>query len=279
MQHVKIARIFADPQKHIGKNVEVKGWVRTRRGNKQVQFVALNDGSSINNLQIVFDMSKFTDDEMKQITTGASIRVTGSLVESMGKGQVCEVQAAEFEVYGTADPLTYPLQKKGHTLEFLREKAHLRPRTNTFGAVLRVRSALAFAIHKFFNEKGFFYLHTPLITASDCEGAGAMFQVTTLPLNNLPKTEDGQVDYSQDFFGKPTALTVSGQLEGELGATALGEIYTFGPTFRAENSNTPRHLSEFWMIEPEMAFYDINDNMALAEEFIKYCISLQWSRA
>ena len=224
MQHVKIARIFADPQKHIGKNVEVKGWVRTRRGNKQVQFVALNDGSSINNLQIVFDMSKFTDDEMKQITTGASIRVTGSLVESMGKGQVCEVQAAEFEVYGTADPLTYPLQKKGHTLEFLREKAHLRPRTNTFGAVLRVRSALAFAIHKFFNEKGFFYLHTPLITASDCEGAGAMFQVTTLPLNNLPKTEDGQVDYSQDFFGKPTALTVSGQLEGELGATALGEI-------------------------------------------------------
>ena len=273
MQHVKIARIFADPQKHIGKNVEVKGWVRTRRGNKQVQFVALNDGSSINNLQIVFDMSKFTDDEMKQITTGASIRVTGSLVESMGKGQVCEVQAAEFEVYGTADPLTYPLQKKGHTLEFLREKAHLRPRTNTFGAVLRVRSALAFAIHKFFNEKGFFYLHTPLITASDCEGAGAMFQVTTLPLNNLPKTEDGQVDYSQDFFGKPTALTVSGQLEGELGATALGEIYTFGPTFRAENSNTPRHLSEFWMIEPEMAFYDINDNMALAEEFIKYCIS------
>ncbi len=273
MQHVKIARIFADPKEYIGKDVEVKGWVRTRRGNKQVQFVALNDGSTINSLQIVFDMSKFTDEEMKQITTGASLRATGRLVESMGKGQTCEVQAAEFEVYGTADPLTYPLQKKGHTLEFLREKAHLRPRTNTFGAVLRVRSTLAFAIHKFFNEKGFFYLHTPLITASDCEGAGAMFQVTTLPLGNLPKTEDGQVDYSQDFFGKPTALTVSGQLEGELGATALGEIYTFGPTFRAENSNTPRHLSEFWMIEPEMAFYDINDNMDLAEEFIKYCIS------
>ncbi|WP_290448600.1 asparagine--tRNA ligase, partial [uncultured Muribaculum sp.] len=207
------------------------------------------------------------------ITTGSSIKVDGVLVESMGKGQSVEIQARELEVFGTADPEAYPLQKKGHTLEFLREKAHLRPRTNTFGAILRVRSALAFAIHKFFQEKGFFYLNTPLITASDCEGAGAMFQVTTLNLNNLPKTEEGQVDYSLDFFGKPTALTVSGQLEGELGATALGAIYTFGPTFRAENSNTPRHLSEFWMIEPEMAFYDITDNMDLAEEFIKYCIS------
>ena len=190
----------------------------------------------------------------------------------MGKGQTCEIQADEIEIYGTADPETYPLQKKGHTLEYLREKAHLRPRTNTFGAVLRVRSTLAFAIHKFFNERGFVYLNTPLITASDCEGAGAMFQVTTLDLNNLPKDENDRVDYSADFFGKPTALTVSGQLEGELGATALGAIYTFGPTFRAENSNTPRHLSEFWMIEPEVSFLDIDGNMDLAEDFVKYCI-------
>ncbi len=270
MKRIKIKDIF-DPA-YIGQDVEVKGWVRSRRGNKHVQFVALNDGSTIKTLQVVFDMDKFTADDIKQITTGSSLRVTGKLVESTGKGQTCEVQAAEFEVYGTADPEEYPLQKKGHTLEFLREKAHLRPRTNTFSAVLRVRSALAFAIHKFFQEKGFYYLNTPLITASDCEGAGAMFQVTTLPLNNLPRTEDGSIDYSQDFFGKPTSLTVSGQLEGELGATALGEIYTFGPTFRAENSNTPRHLAEFWMIEPEMAFYDITDNMDLAEEFIKYCI-------
>ena len=270
MKRTKIADIFRPEL--IGQEVDVKGWVRTRRGNKHVQFVALNDGSTINNIQIVFDMSRFTDEQLKPVTTGSSIHVTGKLVESMGKGQTCEIQADTLEVYGTADPEAYPLQKKGHTLEFLREKAHLRPRTNTFGAVLRVRSALAFAIHKFFQEKGFFYLNTPLITASDCEGAGAMFQVTTLPLNDLPKTEDGQVDYSADFFGKPTALTVSGQLEGELGATALGAIYTFGPTFRAENSNTPRHLSEFWMIEPEMAFYDITDNMDLAEEFVKYCI-------
>ena len=217
-------------------------------------------------------MQNFTDEQLKPITTGASIKVEGMLVESMGKGQSVEVQARALEVFGTADPDTYPLQKKGHTLEFLREKAHLRPRTNTFGAILRVRSALAFAIHRFFQERGFYYLNTPLITGSDCEGAGAMFQVTTLPLSDLPKTEDGAVDYSQDFFGKPTALTVSGQLEGELGATALGAIYTFGPTFRAENSNTPRHLSEFWMIEPEMAFYDIDDNMDLAEDFLKYCI-------
>ena len=253
-------------------DVEVKGWVRTRRGNKYVQFVALNDGSTIRNMQIVFDMNKFTDDQLKAVTTGSSIHVIGKLVASQGKGQTCEVQADTLEVYGTADPEAYPLQKKGHTLEFLREIAHLRPRTNTFGAVLRVRSTLAFAIHTFFQGKGFFYLNTPLITSSDCEGAGAMFQVTTLPLNDLPRTEDGKVDYSQDFFGKPTSLTVSGQLEGELGATAIGEIYTFGPTFRAENSNTQRHLSEFWMIEPEMAFYDITDNMDLAEEFVKYCI-------
>lgn len=256
----------------IGSQVELKGWARTRRGNKHVQFVQLNDGSNVGGIQVVFDMSKFTDEQLKPITTGASLRVVGNLVESMGKGQSMEVQAESLELYGICDPESYPLQKKGHTLEFLREKAHLRPRTNTFGAVLRVRSALAQAIHKFFGEKGFYYLNTPLITASDCEGAGAMFQVTTLPLNDLPKDEEGNVDYSKDFFGKPTALTVSGQLEGELGATALGQIYTFGPTFRAENSNTPRHLSEFWMIEPEMAFYDINDNMDLAEEFVKYCI-------
>ena len=257
----------------IGTEVEAKGWVRTRRGNKHVQFVQLNDGSSVNNIQIVFDMARFTDEDLKPVTTGSSIRVKGKLVESMGKGQSTEIQADELEVYGTADPNEYPLQKKGHTLEFLRDIAHLRPRTATFGAILRLRSSLAYAIHSFFNERGFYYFHTPLITASDCEGAGAMFQVTTLDLNNLPKDEEGKVDYSKDFYAKPTALTVSGQLEGELGATALGQIYTFGPTFRAENSNTPRHLSEFWMIEPEMAFYDIHDNMDLAEEFVKYCIN------
>ncbi|MBQ1680368.1 MAG: asparagine--tRNA ligase, partial [Bacteroidales bacterium] len=209
---------------------------------------------------------------MKQITTGACLCVKGDLVPSMGSGQAVEVQAKEIEVYGTADPESYPLQKKGHSMEFLREIAHLRPRTNTFGAVFRMRHAMAFAIHKFFNDKGFCYLHTPLITASDCEGAGEMFQVTTLDLENLPRTDDGAVDYSQDFFGRQTALTVSGQLEGELGAMALGNIYTFGPTFRAENSNTPRHLAEFWMIEPEMAFYDVNDLMDLEEEFIKYLV-------
>ncbi len=271
MKRTKIVDIFG-PEAPVGSEVSVKGWVRTRRGNKHVQFVALNDGSTIKNLQIVFDMAQFDDEQLKPVTTGSAIHVTGVLVESMGKGQSVEVQATTLEIYGTADPETYPLQKKGHTLEFLREKAHLRPRTNTFGAVLRVRSALAFAIHKFFQERGFFYLHTPLITASDCEGAGAMFQVTTLPLNDLPKTENGEIDYSADFFGKQAALTVSGQLEGELGATALGAIYTFGPTFRAENSNTPRHLAEFWMIEPEVAFNDITDNMQLAEDFIKYCV-------
>lgn len=277
MKRTKIVDIF-NPEL-LDTDVCVKGWVRTRRGNKHVQFVALNDGSTIKNIQIVFDMSVFTDEQFRPITTGASLCVTGRLVASMGKGQTCEIQAQTLEVYGTADPAEYPLQKKGHSLEFLREIAHLRPRTNTFGAILRVRSVLAYAIHRFFNEKGFFYLNTPLITESDCEGAGAMFQVTTLPLDNPPRTEDGKVDYSKDFFGKAAALTVSGQLEGELGATALGAIYTFGPTFRAENSNTPRHLSEFWMIEPEMAFYEIEDNMDLAEEFIKYCISFALEKA
>ena len=252
--------------------MDVKGWVRSRRGNKNVAFIALNDGSSIKNVQIVVDFSKIAEESLKDITTGASIHVQGQAVASQGKGQAIEVQAGEIEIYGKADVAEYPLQKKGHSLEFLREIAHLRPRTNTFGAVMRIRHALAYAIHKFFNDKGFYYFHTPLITASDCEGAGAQFQVTTLPLEDLPKTEEGKVDYSQDFFGKMASLTVSGQLEGELGATALGCIYTFGPTFRAENSNTPRHLSEFWMIEPEMAFYEIEDNMDLAEEFIKYCI-------
>ncbi|MDE5805859.1 MAG: asparagine--tRNA ligase, partial [Paramuribaculum sp.] len=271
MKRTKIADIFSPEL--IGTEVSVMGWVRTRRGNKHVQVLALNDGSTIKNLQVVIDMAKFSDDDLRGVTTGSSVHVTGRLVESMGKGQTCEVQADTLTLFGTADPETYPLQKKGHTLEFLREKAHLRPRTNTFGAILRVRSALAFAVHKFFQERGFFYLNTPLITASDAEGAGAMFQVTTLDLNDLPRTDDGKVDYSTDFFGKMTSLTVSGQLEGELGATALGAIYTFGPTFRAERSNTPRHLSEFWMIEPEMAFYDITDNMDLAEDFIKYCIN------
>lgn len=271
MKRTKIKDIFTPEL--IGREVNVKGWVRTRRGNKNVQFIALNDGSTVKNIQIVIDLAKFTDENLlKLVTTGSSIDVTGTLVESMGKGQTCEIQADSLTVLGTADPEQYPLQKKGHSLEFLRDIAHLRPRTNYFGSVLRIRSALAFAIHKFFNERGFFYLNTPLITASDCEGAGAMFQVTTLDVDNPPRTEEGKVDYSVDFFGKQTALTVSGQLEGELGATALGAIYTFGPTFRAENSNTPRHLAEFWMVEPEVAFYDINDNMDLAEEFIKYCI-------
>ena len=252
--------------------VVVKGWVRTKRGNKNVAFIALNDGSCVANIQIVVDLQKIAEESLKSVTTGACVAVKGTLVESLGAGQGVEVQAESIEVYGTADPETYPLQKKGHSLEFLRDIAYLRPRTNTFGAVLRIRHAMAYAIHKFFNDKGFYYFHTPLITASDCEGAGAMFQVTTMDLNNLPKNEEGAIDYNQDFFGKPCSLTVSGQLEGELGALALGQIYTFGPTFRAENSNTPRHLAEFWMIEPEMAFYELEDNMNLAEEFLKYLI-------
>lgn len=255
-----------------GSEVLAKGWVRTKRGNKNVAFIALNDGSSVNNIQIVCDTANFSEELLKDITTGACIAVKGSLVESMGKGQSVEIQAKKIEIYGKADPETYPLQKKGHSMEFLREIAHLRPRTNTFGCVLRIRHAMAFAIHNYFNSKGFCYLHTPLITASDCEGAGAMFQVTTMDLNNIPKTKEGDVDFLQDFFGRQTSLTVSGQLEGELGAMALGSIYTFGPTFRAENSNTPRHLAEFWMVEPEVAFNDITDNMDLAEDFIKYLV-------
>ncbi|MBO5933501.1 MAG: asparagine--tRNA ligase [Bacteroidaceae bacterium] len=252
-----------------GAEVLVKGWVRTRRGSKAVSFIALNDGSTIKNVQVVADLEKFDDELMKQITTGACISVKGIMVESIGSGQAVEVQAAEIELLGPC-PSDYPMQKKGQSFEYMRQHAHMRLRTNTFGAVFRIRHNMAYAIHKFFHDKGFFYFHTPLITASDCEGAGQMFQVTTLDLNRVAKS--GEVDYSEDFFGKPANLTVSGQLEGELAATALGAIYTFGPTFRAENSNTPRHLAEFWMIEPEIAFYDINDNMDLAEEFIKYCV-------
>ena len=255
-----------------GQEVLAKGWVRTKRGNKQIKFIALNDGSTVNNIQVVADMANFDEALIAKITTGASISVTGDLIESVGSGQAVEIQAKEIEVLGECDPVRYPLQKKNTSLEYLRTVAHLRPRTNTFGAVLRIRHAMAFAIHKFFNDKGFVYLNTPLITESDAEGAGDMFQVTTLNLENVPKKENGKVDFSKDFFGKKTCLTVSGQLEGELGATGVGEIYTFGPTFRAENSNTPRHLAEFWMIEPEMAFYDINDNMILAEEFVKFLV-------
>lgn len=267
---IKIAELLRS--KDFGSIVDVKGWVRTCRGNKYVSFIHLNDGSTINNIQIVADVEKFGEELLKQITTGACIHVRGKLIESEGKGQTCEIQADELEIYGTADPLTYPLQKKGHSLEFLREIAHLRPRTNTFGAILRIRHHMAYAVHKYFNEHGFYYFHTPLITASDCEGAGSMFQVTTLNMSNPPRTEDGVIDYTQDFFGQVANLTVSGQLEGELGAMALGAIYTFGPTFRAENSNTPRHLAEFWMIEPEVAFNDNDDNQDLAEDFLKYLV-------
>ncbi|MDD2551351.1 MAG: asparagine--tRNA ligase, partial [Dysgonamonadaceae bacterium] len=259
--------------KNFGEEVNVKGWVRTRRGNKNVSFVALNDGSIISNLQIVIDVKNFGEEFLKPITTGASLSVNGTLVESKGKGQTVEIQATEIEIFGGADPLTYPLQKKGHSMEFLREIAHLRPRTNTFGAVYRMRHHMSYAIHKYFNDRGFFYFHTPIITASDAEGAGSMFEVTTLDMNNVPKTKEGEIDFSKDFFGRQTNLTVSGQLEGEMGAMALGSIYTFGPTFRAENSNTPRHLAEFWMIEPEVAFSDNNDNMDLAEDFVKYLIN------
>lgn len=273
IKRTELRELFREgDEQPIGSRVCVKGWVRTKRGNKNVSFIALNDGSCIHNLQIVADMSLFDEDLMKRITTGACLKAVGTLVASQGKGQSLEIQADEIEIYGEADPATYPLQKKGHSLEFLREIAHLRPRTNTFSAVFRIRHAMAYAIHKYFNDRGFYYWHSPLITASDCEGAGEMFQVTTLDLENPPCTEDGKVDYSKDFYGRHTSLTVSGQLEGELGAMSLGKIYTFGPTFRAENSNTPRHLSEFWMIEPEMAFYEIEDNMDLAEDFIKYLV-------
>ncbi len=273
IKRIEIIDLFKDTIKSsIGQDICVKGWVRTKRGNKSVAFIALNDGSTIKNIQIVADVEKFSEDTLKRITTGACLKVEGKLVESMGKGQSVEVQANSIEIYGEADVEKYPLQKKGHTLEFLRDIAHLRPRTNTFSAVFRIRHAMAYAIHKYFNDRGFFYWHSPLITASDCEGAGEMFQVTTLDLENPPRNEEGKIDYSQDFYGRHTSLTVSGQLEGELGAMSLGKIYTFGPTFRAENSNTPRHLSEFWMIEPEMAFYEIEDNMDLAEDFIQYLV-------
>lgn len=270
MKRIKIKELLGAPS--LGSEVLVKGWVRTKRGNKNIAFIAVNDGSTINNIQVVADISNFGEALLKDITTGACIAVRGLLVESQGQGQNVEITAQEIELYGKCDAESYPLQKKGHSMEFLREIAHLRFRTNTFGAVFRIRHAMAFAIHKYFNDKGFFYLHTPVITGSDAEGAGEMFHVTSLDLNNMPRNEDGSIDYRNDFFGKPTNLTVSGQLEGELGALSLGDIYTFGPTFRAENSNTPRHLAEFWMIEPEMAFYDLNDNMDLAEDFVKYLI-------
>ena len=255
-----------------GQEVLAKGWVRTKRGNKEIVFVALNDGSTIKNIQIVIDKNADTETILPKITTGACIGVKGNLVESVGSGQAVEIHADEITLYGPCDPVRYPLQKKDTSLEYLRTVAHMRPRTNTFGAILRLRSQMSYAIHEYFHKKGFVYLNTPLITTSDCEGAGQMFQVTTLDLNNVPKSKKGTPDYSKDFFGKQASLTVSGQLEGELGATALGEIYTFGPTFRAENSNTPRHLAEFWMVEPEMAFYDITDNMDLAEDFIKHLV-------
>lgn len=261
-----------------GNQITVKGWVRTRRDSKNISFIALNDGSCMDNIQIVAEADKFDEVVLKRITTGACIAATGLLVESPAKGQNVELQASEFLIYGDSDAETYPLQKKGHTLEFLREIAHLRPRTNTFGAVLRIRHHLAFAIHDFFNQNGFFYLHTPVITGSDAEGAGEMFRVTTLDLLNPPKNEEGDIDYTQDFFGKATNLTVSGQLQAETGALALSKVYTFGPTFRAENSNTTRHLAEFWMIEPEMAFYELEDNMNLAENFLKHCISYIMSK-
>jgi asparaginyl-tRNA synthetase len=253
-----------------GQEVTVMGWVRTFRNN---QFIALNDGSTNNNIQVVVTLGSQNDELLKRITTSASLKVTGTVVPSLGKGQKMDLNATSIEILGDSDAEKYPLQPKKHSLEFLREKAHLRFRTSTFGSVFRVRHSLAFAVHKFFNEKGFVYMHTPIITASDAEGAGEMFKVTTLPVDGTaPKNEDGSINFKEDFFGRSTNLTVSGQLEGELGATAFGDIYTFGPTFRAENSNTARHLAEFWMIEPEMAFYDLEDNMNLAEEFIKYII-------
>jgi asparaginyl-tRNA synthetase len=270
MKRIKIRELLTSSR--VGEEVVVKGWVRTKRGNRNINFIALNDGSTINNIQVVADAALFDENMLKDINTGACLAVSGKLVESQGQGQSVEIKASAIEIYGKSDAESYPLQKKGHSMEFLREHAHLRFRTNTFGAVFRIRHAMAFAVHKYFNDKGFYYLHTPIITGSDAEGAGEMFHVTTLDLKNLPMNEGGTIDFRNDFFGRETNLTVSGQLEGELGALALGEIYTFGPTFRAENSNTPRHLAEFWMIEPEMAFYDLNDNMDLAEDFVKYLI-------
>lgn len=267
MEHTRIKELLKSEE--FGKEIIVKGWVRTFRNN---QFIAINDGSSINNIQAVVDFEHTDEALLKRVTTGAAIRVKGQLVESLGKGQRVEIKVNELTVLGDSDPEKYPLQPKKHSLEFLREIAHLRFRTGTFNAIFKVRNALAFAVHKFFNERDFVYMHTPIITGSDAEGAGEMFQVTTLDLHNPPKTESGEIDYKEDFFGKQTNLTVSGQLEGELAAMALGNIYTFGPTFRAENSNTTRHLAEFWMIEPEMAFYELEDNMDLAEDLLKYVI-------
>jgi asparaginyl-tRNA synthetase len=272
MKRIKIKELLKNYQDWLGKEITIKGWIRTRRESKSVIFLAVNDGSIIHSIQCVFEPNQFEESFIKKLTTGSGIRITGELVPSPGAAQPCEIKAREIELYGTAPADEYPLQKKGHTLEFLREIAHLRPRTNTFGAVFRIRHNVSYAIHHYFHEKGFVYWHSPIITGSDCEGAGAMFRVTTLPLDNPPRDEQGNIDFSKDFFGKETKLTVSGQLEGELGALALGEIYTFGPTFRAENSNTPRHLAEFWMIEPEMAFYDLEDNMNLAEDFLKYLV-------
>jgi len=259
-------------QKDFGTDVLVKGWVRTKRGSKAVYFIALNDGSTIKNIQIVADASNFEDELMRQISTGACLSVVGTLVESIGAGQSVEIQAKQIELLGPC-PADYPMQKKGQSFEYMRQYAHLRLRTNTFGAVMRIRHNMAIAIHKYFHEHGYYYFHTPLITASDCEGAGEMFQVTTLDLDSIQRDDNGKVSYDDDFFGRKTSLTVSGQLEGELGATALGAIYTFGPTFRAENSNTPRHLAEFWMIEPEIAFMDKEELMDLEEDFIKYCVN------
>ena len=265
---VKIGELLK--QKPERQRVTVMGWVRTFRNN---QFVALNDGSTNTNLQVVLELGRFNDELLKKITTSASLKVTGNVVASLGKGQAMDLNATDIEVLGTSDAEKYPIQLRNRpTLEYLREVAHLRFRTNTFGSVFRVRHALAFAVHKFFNDRGFIYMHTPIITASDAEGAGEMFRVTTLPFENTPRNDDGSINFKEDFFGRATNLTVSGQLEGELAATAFGDIYTFGPTFRAENSNTARHLAEFWMIEPEMAFYDLEDNADLAEEFIKYLI-------
>ena len=273
MQTIKRTKVVdALKRTDYGQIVNVRGWVRTHRSSKAVDFIALNDGSTIKNIQVVVDPTKFDAELLKQITTGSCINVNGELVESQGAGQTVELQCREIEIYGLCGG-DYPMQKKGQSFEYMRQHAHLRLRTNTFGAVMRIRHNMAIAIHQYFHEHGFFYFHTPLITASDCEGAGQMFQVTTKNLYDLKKDEEGKIIYDDDFFGKQTSLTVSGQLEGELGATALGAIYTFGPTFRAENSNTPRHLAEFWMIEPEVAFIDLNDLMDLEEDFIKYCVN------
>ena len=271
MKYLSIQNIINDPG--INKNIEINGWVRTKRGSKNVSFISINDGSTIKNLQIVAEASKFKEDDLKKINTGACIKVFGEIKKSEGKEQSIEIVANKILILGKADPEEYPLQPKKHSLEFLREKAHLRFRTNTFSAVFRIRHALTFAIHNYFNSKGYLNIHTPIITGADAEGAGEMFQVTNLDLNKMPKNEMNKIDFSKDFFGKQTNLTVSGQLEAELGALALGKVYTFGPTFRAENSNTSRHLSEFWMIEPETAFADLDDNMDLAEDFLKYCIN------